>query len=265
MNNTHNTITHKLRRGVSDTITMTDRMMKHMYRSPDTVITVIIMPVLMLLMFVYVLGGAMTTDNMGMSYKAYVIPGIMLFCVATATSYTAWLLNEDISKGIFERFHSLPIAKSSILNGHVINSLVFNFISIVLVFLSALLIGFRPSASFLEWLVAIVLMALFVIALSWMAVFFGLIAHSSETASVFTYPIMGLIFVSSAFAPLDTMPPALHVFAEYQPLTPIINGFRSLLSLGRVSFDLLPAFAWCVLLWVLFQSLSAWAYRRRMR
>ncbi|MDR0908348.1 MAG: ABC transporter permease [Spirochaetaceae bacterium] len=249
---------------LNDTAAMTGRMMKHMYRSPDTVITVIIMPVMMLLLFVYVLGGAMSTGDGSMDYKAYIIPGIMLFCVATATSYTAWLLNEDISKGIFERFHSLPIAKSSILNGHVITSLVFNFVSIALVLIVALIIGFRPQASFAEWLIAIVLMAVFVIALSWMAVFFGLIAHSSETASVFTYPIMGLIFVSSAFAPLDTMPPGLHVFAQYQPLTPIINSFRSLLSQGIITGGLAIAFGWCLALWALFQSLSAWAYRRRM-
>jgi ABC-2 type transport system permease protein len=259
-----NKINNSFKYGISDTIAMTGRMIKHMYRSPDTIITVIIMPVMLLLLFVYVLGGAMSAGNSAMDYKAYIIPGIMLFCVATATSYTAWLLNEDIGKGIFERFHSLPIAKSSILNGHVINSLVFNVISVALVLCIALLIGYRPQAGFLEWLIAAALMFAFVVALSWMAVFFGLIAHSSETASIFTYPIMGLIFVSSAFAPLETMPPGLHVFAEYQPLTPVINGFRSLLSLGSITGDLLTAFAWCLLLWALFQALSAWAYRRRM-
>jgi ABC-2 type transport system permease protein len=243
---------------------MAGRMMKHMTRSVDTIITVVLMPVLLLLMFVYVLGGAMELPT-GVDYKAFIVPGILLFCVASGTSYTAFRLNNDVTKGIFERFHSMPIAKSSVLNGHAVTGVVFNGVSVLIVLLIAMLIGFRPQAGLTQWLLAAVLMFLFVMAFTWIAIFFGLLSKNAEMASVFTYPVMALIFVSSAFAPTSSMPAGLRAFADIQPMTPIINACRSLLSDGIVTNDLWGALLWCVGLWAAFQGLSVWVYHRKMK
>jgi ABC-2 type transport system permease protein len=193
------------------------------------------------------------------------ILGILLFCVASGTAYTAYRLNRDVTKGIFERFHSMLIAKSSVLNGHALTGVVFNGVSVILVLLISILIGFRPQAGLLDWLLAAVLMLLFIIAFTWIALFFGLISKNAEMASVFTYPEMGLIFVSSAFAPTSTMPKGSQAFADYQPMTPIINAFRALLSDGVITNDLWIALAWCILLWAVFWGLSVWAYHKKMR
>jgi ABC-2 type transport system permease protein len=249
---------------LSDTLAMTGRVMRHMLRSIDTIITVIIMPVLIMLAFVYIFGGAMTLPA-GVDYKGFVLPGILLFTVASGTSYTAYRLNVDVTQGIFERFHSMPIAKSSILGGHIVTSVIFNMVSMAVVFAVALLIGYRPAAGPLDYLPVVALLLLFTIAVSWMAAFFGLLANNGDTAVIFTYPIMALIFTSSSFAPVSSMPGPLQVFAQVQPLTPIIDSCRALLNGGGVGTEIWVALAWTVLLLVVFQALSSWAYHKRLR
>lgn len=247
----------------SDTMTLTGRMMKHMTRSVDTIMTVVLMPIMLMLAFIYIFGGAMTIPQE--VYKGFIVPAILLFTVASGVGYTAFRLNGDIQNGIFERFHSMPIAKSAILNSHVVTSVVFNFISAMVVLLSSILIGFRPKADVLDWVMALLLLLAATYALSWIAVLFGLIAKNTETAIAFSYLLIGLLFISSGFVPTETLPKILRGFADYQPMTPIINTLRSILTDGVIPSDIWLAFTWCIGAIVIFQVLSIYVYRKKLR
>lgn len=238
------TIISEIKRNSSDMTVMSGRMMRHTLRSIDTLITVVAMPIMMMLMFVYVFGGAMNTGSI--DYINFVVPGIVLFTIASGVAYTAVRLNNDITAGIFDRFYSMPISKTSILGGHVLNSVVFNMFSVILVLLIALLVGFRPTAGLAEWLLVIGIMLLFTFAMTWVAVTFGLLANSGEGAGVFAYPMLGLLFISSAFVPTESMPGIVRLFAENQPMTPIIEAVRSLLMNESVGNNALVAVLWCV-------------------
>jgi ABC-2 type transport system permease protein len=252
-----------IRYAMSDTVVMTGRVMKQVLRSLDTIITVLIMPVAILLAMNYVFGGAM--DLGGIDTADYMLPGIIMMCVLSGVSYTAYRLHVDVQKGIFDRFHSMPVARSSILGGHVLTSIASNAASIVAIIIIGLLIGFRPDASAGDWLIAMLIVLLFIAAMTWISVFFGLIAKSVETVGIFSYLLIGLTFTSSSFVPVDTMPPALAAFAQYQPMTPIANSIRYLLLGESVDDNLLIAVAWCVAIGAAFWLLSVKAYGRARR
>jgi ABC-2 type transport system permease protein len=186
----------------SDTSVMLGRSLRHVTRSMDTIITVTIMPIAFLLLFVYVFGGAIRagTDN----YVNYLLPGILLIAIASGISYTAFRLFNDLQSGIFERFHSMPIARSSVLWGHVLTSLVSNAISVVVIVLVALLMGFRSPAGVLAWLAVAGILVLFTLTLTWIAVIAGLSAKSTDGAAAFSYPIIFLPFVSRSGIPGTT-------------------------------------------------------------
>ena len=228
----------------SDMSVMLGRSMRHIFRSMDTIITVTITPIAMMLLFVYVLGGAIQTgtDN----YVNYLLPGILLMAIASGIAYTSYRLFMDMQRGIFERFHSMPIARSAPLWGHVLTSLVSNAISVVVIILVALLMGFRSSAGILAWLAVAGILALFTLALTWIAVIAGLSANSVDGAGAFAYPLIFLPFISSAFVPTETMPRAVHIFAEHQPVTSIVDAIRALLSNQLVGNDIWVALAWCI-------------------
>jgi len=225
----------------SDMGVMLGRSMRHIFRSMDTIITTTITPIALLLLFVYVFGGAIQTgtDN----YVNYLLPGILLIAIASGISYTAFRLFMDVQGGIFERFQSMPIAHSSMLWGHVLTSLVSNAISIVAIILVALVMGFRSSAGVLSWLAVAGILALFTLALTWVAVIPGLIAKSVDGASSFSYPLIFLPFISSAFVPTASMPGPVRAFAENQPVTSIVNAIRALLSCKPVGNDIWIALA----------------------
>jgi len=246
----------------SDTGVMLGRSVRHVTRSMDTIITVTIMPIAFMLLFVYVFGGAIQagTDN----YVNYLMPGILLIAIASGISYTAFRLFNDLQSGIFERFHSMPIARSSVLWGHVLTSLVSNAISVVIIVLVALLIGFRPSAGVLAWLAVAGILALFTLALTWVAVIAGLLASSTDGATAFSYPIIFLPFVSSAFVPTDTMPGPVRAFAENQPVTSIVNTIRALLEQQPVGGEIWIALAWCVGILIVAYAFAMVAYRRKI-
>ncbi|MDR1712705.1 MAG: ABC transporter permease [Coriobacteriales bacterium] len=248
---------------LSDTAVMTGRVLKQVLRSLDTIITVLLMPVAMLLAMNYVLGGAM--DLGGMGTADYMLPGVLIICVLSGVAYTAYRLYVDVQKGIFERFHSMPIAKSSILGGHVLTSILTNAVSIVATTAVGLLVGFRPQAGVGGWLLAALLILLFIAAMTWISVFFGLITKSVETVSVFSYLLMGLTFTSSAFAPVESMPAALAAFARYQPMTPIADSLRLLLLGEPAGTSLSIALAWCIAITATFWLLSITAYGKRQR
>src|SRR5678815_86681 len=227
-----------------DTALLTGRSLRHIMRSPDTIITTTIMPIAFMLLFVYVFGGAIS-PRAG-SYVKYLLPGILIITIASGISYTAFRLFLDMTSGIFERFQSMPIARSSVLWAHVLTSLVASLISVVVVVLVALLMGFRSGAGVLAWLAVAGILILFTLALTWIAVIPGLTAQSADGASAFAYPIIFLPFISSAFVPTDTMPDAVRAFAENQPVTTIVNAIRDLLTQQPVGTDIWIALAWCV-------------------
>jgi len=241
---------------------MLERSMRHILRSMDTIITVVITPIAMMLLFVYVLGGAIKTgtDN----YVNYLLPGILLMAIASGIAYTAFRLFTDVQRGIFERFHSMPIARTSPLWGHVLTSVVSNAISVVVIILVALLMGFRSSAGVLSWLAVAGILALFTIALTWIAAIAGLSAKTVDGASAFSYPLIFLPFISSAFVPTETMPTVVRAFAENQPVTSIVNAIRALLSRQPVGNDIWVALAWCVGITLVAYIFAMRAYKKRV-
>jgi ABC-2 type transport system permease protein len=241
---------------------MLGRSMRHILRSMDTIITVTIMPIAFMLLFVYVFGGAIQTgtDN----YVNYLLPGILLIAIASGISYTAYRLFLDMERGIFERFHSMPIARSTVLWGHVLTSLVSNSISVVVIMVVALLMGFRSSAGILSWLAVAGILALFTLALTWIAAIAGLSANSMDGAVAFAYPILFLPFISSAFVPTETMPGPVRAFAENQPVTSIVESIRALMSGQPVGNDIWIALAWCVGILLVAYVFAMRAYKKRV-
>jgi ABC-2 type transport system permease protein len=246
---------------LGDTAVLTGRTMRHVTRSLDTIITTAITPVAIMLMFVYVFGGAIDTGTV--PYVNYMLPGILLITIASGISYTTFRLFTDIQGGIFERFHSMPIARSSVLWAHVLTSLAANAISLVVVVGVALVMGFRTGAGVPAWLAVAGILALFTLALTWIAVIPGLTAKSVDGASAFAYPLVFLPFISSAFVPTGTMPGPVRAFAEHQPATSIVNTIRDLLTQRPVGTDIWTALAWCVGVLVLAYLFANIAYRRK--
>lgn len=246
----------------SDMSVMVGRSMRHIFRSLDTIITVTITPIAMMLLFVYVFGGAIQTGTE--NYVNYLLPGILLMAIASGVSYTAFRLFTDVQKGIMERFRSMPIAPSTLLWGHVLTSLVSNAISVAVIVLVALIMGFRSSAGLLAWLAVLGILALFTLALTWVAVIPGLTAKSIDGATAFSYPLIFLPFISSAFVPTQSMPFVVRVFAENQPVTAIVETVRALLSGQPVSQSIWIALAWCIGILVVAYFFAIIAYRKRV-
>jgi len=247
---------------LGDTAVLTGRTMRHVTRSLDTIITTAITPVAIMLLFVYVFGGAIDTGSV--SYVNYMLPGILLITIASGISYTAFRLFGDIQGGIFERFQSMPIARSGVLWAHVLTSLVANVISLVVVVGVALLMGFRSGAGVPAWLAVAGILILFTLSLTWMAVIPGLTAKTVDGASAFAYPLIFLPFISSAFVPTDTMPGPVRAFAEHQPVTSIVDAIRHLLTGQPVGTAIWTALAWCVGILVVAYFFANVVYRRRI-
>jgi ABC-2 type transport system permease protein len=235
--------------------------MRHIFRSMDTIITVTIMPIAMMLLFVYVFGGAIQTGTA--NYVNYLLPGILLIAITSGISYTAYHLFMDMQSGIFDRFHSMPIAHSAALWGHVLTSLVSNAISVGVIILVALIMGFRSSAGVLSWLAVAGILALFTLALTWVAAIAGLSAKSVDGAGAFSYPIMFLPFISSAFVPTESMPSGVRAFAENQPVTSIVDAIRALLSRKPVGNDIWIALAWCLGIMIVAYIFAMRVYKKR--
>ena len=245
-----------------DTAVLTGRTVQHVTRSMDTIITTAITPIAMLLLFVYVFGGAIQHGTG--SYVTYLLPGILLITIASGISYTALRLFTDRQGGIFERFQTMPIARSSVLWAHVLTSLAANAISLVAVVAVAVGMGFRSGAGVLAWLAVAGLLILFTLALTWAAVIPGLTAKSVDGASAFAYPLIFLPFISSAFVPTGTMPGPVRAFAEHQPVTSIVNAIRDLLTRQPVGTGIWTALAWCVGILVVAYLFANMSYRRRI-
>ncbi|UIK89088.1 ABC transporter permease [Arthrobacter polaris] len=244
-----------------DTAVLLGRSLRHITRSLDTVITTMLMPIAFMLLFVYVFGGAIQHGSG--TYVSYLLPGILIITVASGISYTAFRLFTDRQNGIFERLQSMPIARSAVLWAHVLTSLLANLLSLAVVVLVALLLGFRSGAGPLAWLAVAGILVLFTLALTWLAVIPGLTAKSVDGASAFAYPLILLPFLSSAFVPTANMPGPVRVFAEYQPVTSIVNTIRDLLGQQPMGASMWIALLWCAAILAVAYVLAMAAYRRK--
>jgi ABC-2 type transport system permease protein len=243
-----------------DWLTMAGRGLRLTRRNLDAILTSLALPVLLMLLFVYLFGGAIQT---GTRYVTYVVPGVLLLCAGFGASMTAVSVTTDMSGGIIDRFRSMDVAGASVLAGHVAASVVRNLASTVLVFGAAFLIGFRPAAGPLDWLAAAGILLLFILAVSWLAAAVGLLARSPEAAGGFSFLVMFLPYPSSAFVPIDTMPTWIHGFADNQPVTPVIETLRGLLLGLPLGSSPLRAVGWCLGILVASVAASGVLFRRR--
>jgi ABC-2 type transport system permease protein len=247
---------------LGDTAVLLGRSMRHITRSLDTIITVSVMPIALMLLFVYVFGGAI--DPGSNNYVNYLLPGILLITIAMGISYTAYRLFTDMQSGIFERFQSMPIARSSVLWAHVLTSVASNLISLVIVVLVAVAMGFRSGAGVLAWLAVTGILVLFTLAVTWLAVIAGLSAKTTDGAGAFSYPIIFLPFISSAFVATRTMPGPVRAFADNQPVTSIVNTIRNVLAQKPVGTSIWTALAWCLAILIVAYVLAMATYHRKI-
>jgi ABC-2 type transport system permease protein len=247
---------------LGDTAVLTGRSLRHITRSPDTIITTVLTPIAIMVLFVFVFGGAISQGSG--SYVRYLLPGILVITIASGVSYTAFRLFTDLQSGIFERFQSLPIARPSVLWAHVGTSLVANLVSLVVVVGAAVVMGFRTGAGVAAWLAVAGILVVFTLALTWLAVIPGLSAKTADGAGAFAYPLILLPFVSSAFVPTDTTAGPVRAFAEHQPVTAIVNAIRDLFTQQPVGTDIWYALAWCVGILILAYTLAMITYHRRI-
>jgi ABC-2 type transport system permease protein len=228
---------------MSHSMVMLRRNFKHIARNPMTVFNAVLMPIVVMLMFVYMLGDAF---SVGVDYVDYATPGLMLLAVCYGLGSVATSVNSDMTKGIINRFKVMDVSRSAVLTGHVIASLLTNLLAIAALTGVAFLLGFSPSASFLDWLGVVGIVVLLGFAAGWLTVALGLAAKSPETAGLASVPLVMLPFFSSAIVPAEKMGQGLRQFAEYQPFTPIIETLRGLLAGAPDTSDLIAALAWCV-------------------
>jgi ABC-2 type transport system permease protein len=231
-------------------------------RNVDGMMTALVLPVLLMLMFVYLFGGAIST---GTRYVDYVVPGVLLVCVGFGAGTTAISVAHDLGGGIIDRFRSMDVRGEALINGHVIASVARNLLSAAVVVAVAFAIGFRPHADVAGWLGAAGILALYVLALSWLAAAIGIVARSPEAAQGIAFLVSFLPYVSSAFVPIRTMPTALQTVANNQPATAVIDSMRALLNGGHVGADAWHAIVWSVGIIAVSVALSGVLFRRRAR
>ncbi len=227
---------------LADSRIMIGRSVRHIVRSTDALLMSVVLPVAILLLFVYVFGGAITTDT---EYVDYVVPGIVLITAGFGAALTATAINADLTEGLMDRLRSMPIHASAAVTGHVVASMVRNLLVTALVLGVAMAIGFRPDAGVWEWVGAVGILSLFVLTITWISVILGLVAKSVEAASGFAFFVAFVPYVSSAFVPTETMPAALQAVADNQPVTPITETARGLLLGTPIGSSAWLAVAWC--------------------
>ncbi|WP_029432489.1 ABC transporter permease [Blastococcus sp. URHD0036] len=248
------------RAALSDVATMTGRCIRLTRRDADTLVMSIVLPLMQMALFVYVFGGAISTRA---GYIDYVVPGIVLLCTGYGAASTATAVAADTASGMVDRLRSMPVRSSAVLTGHVVASVARNAVATTVVIGAAVLIGFRPDAEPAEWLLAAAVLLLYVLALSWLAAFLGVLARGVESASAFSFVMLFLPYLSSAFVPPDTLPTALRAVAEHQPITPVTETVRGLLSGTPIGSSAWLAVAWCTGLLVASAVAASWAFRRR--
>ena len=242
---------------------MIGRSLRHTVRNVDAMIMAIMLPTMLMLLFTFVFGGAIDGGRGG--YVDYVVPGIILLCAGFGAASTAVDVADDMSNGIIDRFRTMPLRTMSVLTGHVVASLARNLLATGVVIGVALLLGFRPNADVLDWLGAIGVIALFIMAITWLYAAIGLAARSVEAANGYGFALLFLPYLSSAFVPTDTMPSWLQWIAENQPITPIIETIRALLMGTDAGTRPLWALGWCLVIIAAAYLWGSWLFARRAR
>jgi ABC-2 type transport system permease protein len=254
---------------LSDVSVMITRCVRRSLRDPEAFFTALMLPIILMLLFVYVFGGAMSSQATSTSqYVNYVVPGLIVLCAGFGAGTTAVAVATDMSSGIVDRFRSMPIASSSVLAGHIAASLARNLLATALVIGVALAVGWHPSASPLHWLAAAGLIIAFILAISWLAAAAGLLVKTPEAANSVTFVIMFLPYLSTAFVPARTMTPVLRPIAANQPFTPVIETMRGLWT-GRtvtgasLGHEALLAVAYCAVILAVSAVSASYLFRRR--
>jgi ABC-2 type transport system permease protein len=257
---------------VSDSGVLIGRCVRRSLRDPEAFFTALMLPVVLMLLFVYVFGGMFSASTgaagSGGRYADYVVPGLIVLCAGFGAGTTAVAVATDMGNGIVDRFRSMPIRSSALLTGHIAASLGRNLLATALVIAVGLGVGWRPSGSPAQWLAAVAMIVVFILAISWLAAAFGLVAGSVEAANAATFALMFLPYVSSAFVPVRTMTPALRGFAASQPLTPVVETLRGLWmghtsAGGSTGHEALLAIAWCAGILIVSSSAASWLFRHR--
>ena len=246
-----------------DSKTMFIRSMKLSFRSPDTIVMNTFVPAVLMLIFVYVFGGAMDVGDV--SVVNFIVPGVILQCIGQSSPTIAVSINNDITKGVVERFRTMPIAKSALLIGNVLAAILRSIVTVTIVIGTAILVGFRPQAGLAQWLMAAGILVLYVTMVAWLGVVSGVFSKDVESAAGIMVLVGVLPFLSSGFVPTDTMPLVLRVFAENQPMTPVINSVRALLLNEPVPDGALAlALLWCIGLTAAFYALAMYIYNSKV-
>jgi len=227
----------------ADTYIMFKRSLTKTLRSPEAMAMAVLVPIVLMVLFGYVFGGIVDLGEI--NYINFIVPGIIVQCVTNASATTALSIHNDMSTGIIDRFRSMAIAKSAVISGHVWVSVIRSIVIAAVTIGVAVAIGFRPQAGFVDWLIIAGILTLFIIAMTWVVVIFGLIASDAESISGTGFLLTILVFLSSAFAPTESLPTALRIFAENQPMTPVINALRGLMLGLPMDGEILAAVAWC--------------------
>ena len=245
----------------SDSWVMTKRSVTHIIRSLDQVMSLILFPIMFMLLNRYVMGGAIDTGDV--TYANYLFAGILVQTLAFGANYTTINLAVDMKEGIVDRFKSLPMASSALLIGHITADMFRNIISGLVIIAIGFAVGFRPNATFSEWLLVFTLAMVFTLAISWLSAILGLLVKSLEAAQWIGFVVIfPLTFISSAFVLTDTMPGPLQAFAENQPISHVIDAMRSWLVGTPMGDSALLAFAWSVGIIVVCMPLAAYMFRR---
>ncbi|MEK4980289.1 ABC transporter permease [Bacillus sp. FSL K6-6540] len=236
------------------------RSLRHSIRNAEAMITAMVLPIMLMLLFTYVFGGALDPSG---QYVNYVVPGIILLCAGFGSSSTAVDVSQDMTNGIIDRFRTMPIQSLSVITGHVVASLARNMLATGVVIAVALLVGFRPSAGLMDWILAIGLIALFIFAFTWLYAAIGLVAGSPAAASSYGFILLFLPYLSSAFVPTETMPAWLQGIASNQPITPVIESIRGLLTGGSIQDQIGWAIGWCLFILIGSMVWSMWTFKRK--
>jgi ABC-2 type transport system permease protein/oleandomycin transport system permease protein len=250
-----------MRRLVSDTLVVTERNLVRLTRAPDLVLAFTVQPVMFLLLFVYVFGGAIQTP--GHDYKDFLLPGIIVQNIAFGGFVTALGLNEDLKKGLIDRFRSLPMARAAVLAGRTTADIFTNTLSVAVLLGTGLIIGFRFDASLIEIVAGFGLLLLFGYAFSWVFALLGLLVSSPEAANSLGFiAVFPLTFISSAFVPSESMPSGLQWFADINPFTIIVDAMRALWIGDPAGNSVWGAFVWALVIIAIFAPLAVSRYRR---
>jgi len=233
-----------MNKAISDSYTMFKRCLVKTLRSPEAMTMAIVVPFIMMVLFGYVFGAVANIE--GFSYINFIVPGIILQCICNSSTATSLSVHNDMTKGLIDRFRSMQIAKSAFISGHVWLSVIRSIVITIATFGAAFIVGFRPTAGLSEWLAIAGILTLFIIAITWLVVIIGLISKDAESISGANFLLVIFVFLSSAFAPPDTLPTVLRMFARYQPMTPVIDALRGLMLGTPLGNEIVVALAWCI-------------------